>query len=334
MTTWFNVITLATPKGGTGKSTLSRGLAAYWFALGRKPALVDADPTETLAKRYNPTGPLGGVPVIAEPEERVGEVIEELRGRHAPVIVDTAGFRNRTNITALVATDLALIPLKPAIEDVDAAVATYGLIEEINATPERAGRPIRTAMVLTMTLRGTVIARHVRSQLESAGYPLLKAEMPHRVAYPEAGIDGLSPSVVEPDGAAARDIAAIVHEIIKLANNEIMNPFRVGKDGRRMRSKQLGALLNTVPPATARPTAPVAAAQSPAAAPPPPTAPLRNGKEVPLQVLIPEHVREQLGIMAAKERASLRALILRAVRGLGIEVTDEEIRDKRGRRSS
>ena len=102
-----------------------------------------------------------------------------------------------------------------------------------------------------------------------------------------------------------------------------------------MRSKQLGALLNTVPPATARPTAPVAVAQSPAAAPsPPPPAPLRNGKEVPLQVLIPEHVREQLGIMAAKERASLRTLILRAVRGLGIEVTDEEIRDKRGRRSS
>lgn len=223
MTAWFDVITLATPKGGTGKSTLSRGLAAYWFALGRKPALVDADPTETLAKRYNPAGPLGGVPVIAEPEERVGEVIEELRGQHTPVIVDTAGFRNRTNITALVATDLALIPLKPAIEDVDAAVATYGLIEEINATPERAGRPIRAAMVLTMTLRGTVIARHVRSQLESAGYPLLKAEMPHRVAYPEAGIDGLSPSVVEPDGAAARDIAAIVNEIMEIGNHEIMN---------------------------------------------------------------------------------------------------------------
>ena len=57
------------------------------------------------------------------------------------------------------------------------------------------------------------------------------------------------------------------------------------------------------------------------------------GKEVPLQVLIPEHVREQLGILAAKERASLRALILRAVRSLGIEVADEEIKDKRGRRS-
>jgi chromosome partitioning protein len=224
MTAWFDVITLTTPKGGTGKSTLSRGLAAYWFALGRKPALIDADPSETLAKRYKPDGPLGAVPVVAEPEERVGAVIEELRGRYAPVIVDTAGFRNRTNITALVATDLAVIPLKPAIEDVDAAVATYGLIAEINATPERAGRPIRAAMILTMTLRGTVIARHVRKQLEEAGYPLLKTEMPHRVAYPEAGIAGLSPSVLDPDGAAARDLTAIVHELMELGIPETMTP--------------------------------------------------------------------------------------------------------------
>jgi chromosome partitioning protein len=222
MSVWYDVITLATAKGGAGKSALSRSLAAYWFVLGRNPALIDADPTETLAKRYDPDGPLGSVPVVPEPEERVGEVIEELKRQHSPVIVDTAGFRNRTTITALVATDLALIPLKPASEDVDAAVATYELIEEINATPERSGRPIRVAMILTMTLRGTVIARHVRNQLESAGYPLLKAEMPHRVAYPEAGIEGLSPSIVEPDGAAARDIAAIIHELMNLRNHEIM----------------------------------------------------------------------------------------------------------------
>ena len=78
-------------------------------------------------------------------------------------------------------------------------------------------------MVLTMTIRGTVIARHVRSQLEEAGYPLLKAEMPHRVAYPETGINGLSPSTVEPDGAAAHDIAAIVHELMNLETHETMN---------------------------------------------------------------------------------------------------------------
>src|ERR1700722_15480555 len=134
----FSVITLATSKGGVGKSSLGRSLAAHWFTVGHKPALVDADPQRSLANRYDPEGRLGAVPVVAEPEERVGEMIEELRRRHAPVIVDTAGFRNRTTIGALVATDLAIIPLKPAVEDVDAAIATFDLIKEINQTEERA----------------------------------------------------------------------------------------------------------------------------------------------------------------------------------------------------
>ena len=152
----------------------------------------------------------------------MAEVIEELRLRHAPVIVDTAGFRNRTTISALVATDLVIIPLKPAVEDVEAAIATFELIREINGTDERAGRPIKTAMIITMSLRGTVIARHVRDQLVEAGYPLLTAEMLNRVAYPEAGIEGLSPSTTEPDGAAARDIAAIAQELMKLEIHEFI----------------------------------------------------------------------------------------------------------------
>jgi chromosome partitioning protein len=218
----FGVITLATSKGGVGKSSLGRSLAAHWFTVGHKPALIDADPQRSLANRYYPDGRMGGVPVVAEPEERVGEVIEELRRRHAPVIVDTAGFRNRTTIGALVATDIAIIPLKPAVEDVDAAIATYDLIREINETDERQGRPVKVAMILTMTMRGTVIARHVRDQLAEAGYPLLKAEMMNRVAYPEAGIEGLSPSITDPDGAAARDIGAIAQELMKLENHEFM----------------------------------------------------------------------------------------------------------------
>jgi chromosome partitioning protein len=218
----IGVLTLATSKGGAGKSTLARSLAAHFMMVGHKPALVDADPQRSLANRHDPAGKLGGIELVAEPEERVSEVIEELRRKHAPVIVDTAGFRNRTTICALVASDLAIIPLKPSAEDVDAAIATYELIQEINDTPEREGNPIRAFMALTMTMHGTVISRHVRNQLESEGFPVLKAEMANRVSYPEAGIEGLSPSVVDPEGAAARDITAIANEIMKIWKNEIM----------------------------------------------------------------------------------------------------------------
>jgi hypothetical protein len=101
-----------------------------------------------------------------------------------------------------------------------------------------------------------------------------------------------------------------------------------------MTSKKLGALLQSVPPATAR------AAPNTFTEPPHVETSLRRAAltpaedepEVPLQVLVPTHIREQLGIMVAKERVSLRSLILRAVRSLGIEVTEEEIKGKRGRR--
>jgi hypothetical protein len=57
-------------------------------------------------------------------------------------------------------------------------------------------------------------------------------------------------------------------------------------------------------------------------------------QEVPLQVLIPERVRKRLAVKAAEEGRSLRALMLTAIRSLGIEVTDEEIKGKRGRKGT
>jgi hypothetical protein len=104
-----------------------------------------------------------------------------------------------------------------------------------------------------------------------------------------------------------------------------------------MTSKKLGALLQSVPPATARAVPDTSSAAAvpkaqlgPRRAVPPAVA--KDEPEVPLQVLVPAHIREELGIMVAKERVSLRSLILRGVRSLGIEVSEEEIRGKRGRR--
>ena len=53
---------------------------------------------------------------------------------------------------------------------------------------------------------------------------------------------------------------------------------------------------------------------------------------MPLEVLIPERIRRQLGIKAAEEGRSLRELVLRDLPSIGIDVTDQEIRGKRGRK--
>jgi hypothetical protein len=59
----FGVITLATSKGGVGKSSLARSLAAHWFNVGHKPALVDGDRPEiwgTITIRIRPVGYVAG----------------------------------------------------------------------------------------------------------------------------------------------------------------------------------------------------------------------------------------------------------------------------------
>lgn len=213
-----NVITFATSKGGAGKSTLARNLAAHWINSGFNVAIIDADPQASILSRHDAEGPLKKLKVFSEPEESVHDLIEEIKNNFDFTLVDTGGFRNRTTIRALIATDLAIIPLKSSADDVSGAISTCELIRELNETRERINNPIKYRMILTMTSYGTVIARHIRSELEGIGYFILKTELSHRVAYPEAAIKGLSPCITDPDGPAARDIASIASEINHIIN--------------------------------------------------------------------------------------------------------------------
>ena len=66
---------------------------------------------------------------------------------------------------------------------------------------------------------------------------------------------------------------------------------------------------------------------------PPPDSPPEPVPDLLLQVRIPAHIRKALDHLSIDRDESLRTLVLRGLRSLGIEVTDEELRDRRGRRS-
>ena len=101
-----------------------------------------------------------------------------------------------------------------------------------------------------------------------------------------------------------------------------------------MTSKKLGALLRSVPPATAAVEQPEPTVVAAPTVPRIGRAASESEPEVPLQVLIPASIRKQLALKAAEEGQSLRALVLRAIRSLGITVTDADIKGKRGRRNT
>jgi chromosome partitioning protein len=203
-----SIITVATMKGGSGKSTVASCLAVHWHLEGRRPTVIDADPQRSIARLATRDRALGGVPVVEDATDQAWKTARQAAAGGGPVIIDTPGFRSEATMACLAATDFLLVPVKPSPFDVDRMLDTLNLL--INGVS--GWRPIFRC-VLTQTTRDSVIAKHIRAELAEAGFPLLESEMTNRVVYPEAALWGATPSLIDSAGPAARDIAAIAAEV-------------------------------------------------------------------------------------------------------------------------
>jgi chromosome partitioning protein len=203
-----SIITVATMKGGSGKSTVASCLAVHWHLEGRRPTIIDADPQRSIARLAARERALGGVPVVEDATEQAWKTARRVAAGGGPVIIDTPGFRSEATMACLAATDFLLVPVKPSPFDVDRMLDTLNLL--INGVS--GWRPIFRC-VLTQTTRDSVIAKHIRAELAEAGFPLLESEMTNRVVYAESALWGATPSLIDSSGPAARDIAAIAAEV-------------------------------------------------------------------------------------------------------------------------
>ena len=203
-----SIITVATMKGGSGKSTVASCLAVYWHLRGRHPTLIDADPQRSIMRLVARERALGGVAVVEDATEDASKTARRLASGGGLVIIDTPGFRSKTTLDCLAAADFLLVPVKPSPFDVDRMLDTLSILTDRAEGPQPLFR-----CLLTQTTRDSVIARHIRSELAEAGLPVLQNEMANRVAYPEASLWGATPSLISWKGPAAREIAAIADEL-------------------------------------------------------------------------------------------------------------------------
>jgi chromosome partitioning protein len=202
------IITVATMKGGSGKSTVASCLAVHWHLRGRHPALIDADPQRSIIRLAARERALGGVSVIEDATEDASKTARRIAGNSGLVIIDTPGFRSKTTLDCLATADFVLVPVKPSPFDVDRMLDTLSILTD---RPE--GRRPLFRCLLTQTTRDSVIARHIRAELAEAGLPVMVSEMTNRVAYPEATLWGATPSLISWKGPAAREIATIADEL-------------------------------------------------------------------------------------------------------------------------
>ena len=201
------IITVATMKGGSGKSTLASCLAVHWQLSGRPSTIVDADPQRSIARLAARERGLGGVKVVEDASENAWQTARNLAAT-GPIVIDTPGFRSIATLACIAAADFLLVPVKASPLDIDRMLDTLNYLIEGEEGQRRFFR-----CVLTQTTRDSVIAKHIRGELIEAGFPVLEIELTNRVIYAEAGLWGATPSMIEKNGAAAREIAAITAEV-------------------------------------------------------------------------------------------------------------------------
>ncbi|MBF0307451.1 MAG: ParA family protein [Alphaproteobacteria bacterium] len=221
-------ICTATTKGGTGKTTILVNLAAELRRNGYSVAVVDADPQQHAARwvlhGLGKPRELGsavlegrhGITVATNATDRdIMERIIDLAGRHDAVLVDLQGSANQAMLMAFGVADLVLIPVQPSEYDIDGAVTT---LRSVKAAREMTRRDILARVVLSRTSPSfaTRAAKETRQAFERAGVPLLGVEFLERVAFKEATFTGSAPALDQPTSPAAKNVAALVKEILAL----------------------------------------------------------------------------------------------------------------------
>jgi chromosome partitioning protein len=192
------VIAVAQRKGGAGKSTLAANLAAAAAGSGKRVALLDTDPQQTLARWAELRGRAGARAAVLDVEApagwRVPAILERLRRSHDWVVLDTPPHADTDARIAIRGADLVLVPVQPSVADIWA----------MDATLELARGEKRPAVVVLNRVpsQGRVLAETLAA-LQARKLPVLPANLGNRTAFAAAFALGLG--VTE---AAARSIAA------------------------------------------------------------------------------------------------------------------------------
>lgn len=172
------VVTVASPKGGSGKSTASVVLATELAHAGAEAVILDCDPNHSISVWANRAKLPERISVRTDVGE--SEIVRTIKQQDADgriVIVDLEGVASRLVSRAISQADLVLIPMRATTLDATIGVRALALIQE---EEEALGRSIRHAVVFTMT-------RAIKSKQHTAIEKSLKGQ----------GVDVITPPLME-----------------------------------------------------------------------------------------------------------------------------------------
>jgi chromosome partitioning protein len=203
------IITVASGKGGTAKSSITMVISGTLAAMGYRVAVIDADPNACFYqwhKLYE------GAPITCTAELRQDEIVDHAQAEaaeHDVVMIDTAGFGNTTAAFAAGTADYVLVPVMP---DRASTVEAMRMVKQVRSFAKASRRDIPVAVVRTRWNPKGLVERAVLSDLEASGAPVLDHFFSDLSDFGKLTLSGKVPM----SGKVGLQVAKIIDDLVEL----------------------------------------------------------------------------------------------------------------------
>lgn len=220
------IIAVCHQKGGAGKTTLATCLGAELERLGFSTLLVDADPQQTactwraFAKAENP---LPTVLAMSQPNLHEAGQLDRVAENFDFTLIDCPPgiATNPIARSALVASDLMLIPSRPNAADLWALEGLLTLLQQARGiNPDVEPLLVLNQMPTNNSKGAHAGARALREMAEDSNIQVLKTVVHQRVDFQNAMLSGSYPGYYNASGKAAKEVKKLVQEVLEACSDD------------------------------------------------------------------------------------------------------------------